>query len=161
MKNLNPYAPPKSAVSDVNPDQSVPMIWNPNAAANWSILFSPVFGATLQMMNWKTLGEPQRANSSKKWAIFTIAFYVFFALSAFVIPEDTVIDKLSRPSGLAILLIWYFFSAKKQQRYVKEKFGTSYLRKEWGKPLLLALASFFGFIVVMILIGSVLEAATL
>jgi len=37
-------------------------IWNPNAAANWSILFTPAFGSYLQMLNWRTLSEPAKAS---------------------------------------------------------------------------------------------------
>ena len=27
-------------------------LWNPNTAANWSFLFSPLFGAYLHALNW-------------------------------------------------------------------------------------------------------------
>jgi hypothetical protein len=40
---------------------AAPALWNPNAAANWSLLFSPMFGAWLHMKNWAALGEPERA----------------------------------------------------------------------------------------------------
>lgn len=31
-------------------------LWNPNAAVNWSVLFTPIFGAWIQAKNWKALG---------------------------------------------------------------------------------------------------------
>lgn len=43
-------------------------LWNPNAAANWSLLFTPLFGAYLHMLNWRSLGEaggpPRHENGS-------------------------------------------------------------------------------------------------
>jgi hypothetical protein len=43
-------------------------IWNPNAAASWSVLFTPLFGALLHAQNWTVLGEPERARKSMRWA---------------------------------------------------------------------------------------------
>ena len=42
-------------------------LWNPRAAADWSILFTPVFGAWLQARNWKNLNEPDKAAKSMNW----------------------------------------------------------------------------------------------
>ena len=49
--NPNPYAPPTARVDDVATGDAAPALWNPNAAANWSLLFSPAFGAWLHMKN--------------------------------------------------------------------------------------------------------------
>ena len=51
----NPYAPPKAEVADVGRTEVAPALWNPNAAASWSLLFSPAFGAFLHMKNWQAL----------------------------------------------------------------------------------------------------------
>lgn len=45
-----------------------PALWNPNAAANWSLLFSPMFSALLYANNWIALGELQQAGSVRWWA---------------------------------------------------------------------------------------------
>ena len=45
-------------------------IWNPNAAANWSLIFTPAFGAYIQMLNWQRLGQEPRlsgTNRSCRW----------------------------------------------------------------------------------------------
>ena len=39
-------------------------IWNPNAASNWSIIFTPAFGSYLHALNWRTLGEEEHARSA-------------------------------------------------------------------------------------------------
>ena len=36
-------------------------LWNPDAAACWSMLFTPLFGTILVIRNWEALGEPKRA----------------------------------------------------------------------------------------------------
>ena len=36
--SANPYAPPKAQVSDVAAEGAAPPIWNPNAAASWSLI---------------------------------------------------------------------------------------------------------------------------
>ena len=60
--SLNPYSPPGAIIDDV---MNAPPLWNPNAAANWSLLFSPAFGAFVHMKNWQALGEPEKAANAK------------------------------------------------------------------------------------------------
>ena len=55
MSAQNPYAPPKAVVGDVFDGEVAPALWNPTAAGSWSILFSPIFGAYLHMLNWRAL----------------------------------------------------------------------------------------------------------
>jgi hypothetical protein len=68
----NPYAPPKAAVADIAGARIPPRLWNPNAAANWSLLFGPAFGAFLHMKNWQALEEPAKASAAKVWFLLTI-----------------------------------------------------------------------------------------
>ena len=59
MSQENPYAPPTAAVADIGTATAAPRppLWNPGAAASWSLLLSPVFGAILHMKNWQAMGE--------------------------------------------------------------------------------------------------------
>ncbi len=98
-----------------------PNLWNPNAAANWSILFTPIFGAWLHSKNWKELGDEGKAKKSMYWAY--AGFLVLF-LSLFI-------SKLS----FVFLLAWYFAAARKQVKYIKKELGDEYERKAWKKPL--------------------------
>ena len=41
-------------------------IWNPNAAANWSLLFTPAFGAYIHYLNWQKMGKTEVA--PEKWS---------------------------------------------------------------------------------------------
>jgi hypothetical protein len=42
-------------------------IWNPSAAANWSIIFTPAFGSFLQAINWRVPGDEKKAKAMMNW----------------------------------------------------------------------------------------------
>jgi hypothetical protein len=115
-------------VQDSN--QVKPSLWSPNAAANWSLLFTPILGAWLHAKNWEALNEPEAAKKSMLWVY---AGFVFLLVILFL-PDDAG----SLP-GLIFILAWYFTSAKKQVKYIKEK-SIEYQKKSWGKPLLAGVA---------------------
>jgi hypothetical protein len=139
--NSNPYAPPKAFVADIATQEESPPLWNPNAAANWSLLFSPVFGAFLHMKNWETLGETEKAAAAKVWVIVALALLFVLPLAVVLIPALRGLQVLTNVFGLVLLISWYSSSGRPQARYVKERFGKDYPRKSWGKPLLIALGA--------------------
>lgn len=114
--------------------QVKPELWNPNAAANWSLVFTPILGAWLQAKNWTNLDEPEEAKKSMYWVY---AGFVFLVVILFL-PDD-----VGAAPGYIYVLAWYFTSGKKQAKYLKEK-HIDYKKKSWGKPLL------FGFIGVVL-----------
>jgi hypothetical protein len=154
MNDHNPYAPPRSEVEVMDtPARAAPPLWNPNAAASWSLFFTPVFGAILNMKNWQALGETQKAASSRSWAIGSLAYFVVMALvSAFL----TKSDGLNRAASIALLITWYYASGKRQQAYVVARFGKDYPRRGWTKPLLLGVAGIVGFIVALGVLGGII-----
>jgi hypothetical protein len=141
----NLYAPPKAPVADIVQAEAAPALWNPGAAASWSVLLSPAFGAFLHMKNWEALGEPGKAAASKKWAvIYLVTIVGLFVVGAFL-PRNNAIPALIRLSGFVLLLSWYFASGKPQLEFVKSRYGQQYPRKGWAQPLLIALGAIFGF----------------
>jgi hypothetical protein len=159
MSTTNPYAPPTTHVADVAHREPAPRIWNPNAAANWSLLFSPVFGAILHMKNWDALGEPAKAAGAKAWAIAALVLLLAVAGVSAMLPDSKALDAASRGIGLILLLLWYFSSARAQARYVKEKFGAAYPRKGWTRPLLIAFGLTAGFFALVFVIAFVVGMA--
>jgi small-conductance mechanosensitive channel len=143
----NPYAPPTARVADLQRADEAPAIWNPNAAANWSLLFSPAFGAFLHMLNWRALGEPEKAASAKNWFIASLVMLVVYVLVTLSLADTKAADGATRGLGLAYLFVWYFAVARGQANYVKDRFGKAYPRKGWGKPLLIALLAMIGYVV--------------
>lgn len=143
--STNPYTAPKSDFTESSQDALAnPLLWNPNAAANWCLLLSVAFGAFLHMKNWEALGEPEKARHSRIWFIVSIGWLLTSCLLDIVLPEAKALDAISRVGFLVMLIVWYVSSAKPQIRYVQARFGKDYRRQPWGKPFLFVLASFVG-----------------
>jgi hypothetical protein len=135
---LVPMSPPPILTG---PSGQSPALWNPNAAACWSLLFSPAFGAYLHSRNAEALGRADEAKANRVWFYVSIAYLlaVFVTSSISVIP-----DGVFRAAGLGLLLGWYFSLGKKQIRYVKEAWREGYQRKPWTKPLLIGFGCLIG-----------------
>ena len=72
-------------------------------------------------------------------------------------------DGITRFVTFAILITWYYALGKSQNAYVVARFGASYKRKGWGKPLGLAIGGLVAFIALMGVLGFIygaLSAAT-
>ena len=117
-------------------------LWNPNVAANWSLLLSPAFGAWIHAKNWQELNQPDKAKKSIIWAI---AGCIIVIICSF----------LPKGGGLLpviFILSWYFSSGKKQMKFFEEH-SINYTKKSWTKPLLVAIGILF-------LYGCVVSTAT-
>ncbi|MBS0308452.1 MAG: hypothetical protein JSS58_05725 [Proteobacteria bacterium] len=136
----NPYSNPTVHVEDyVRPEGEAPPLWNPNAAANWSLLFSAAFGAYLHMKNWQALGEPEKAATAKQWMIWSLVLVFSVPLFGIFFIDIKALDALSRSAGIGMLVAWYISNARGQAAYVKERFGADYARKGWFMPILLGI----------------------
>ena len=51
----NPYYPPLTNV-ETDPIEPAPVLWNPDTAGVWSVLFTTVFGSILLRWNWQAIG---------------------------------------------------------------------------------------------------------
>jgi hypothetical protein len=109
------------------------------AAVNWSLLFSPAFGAYLQMKNWEALGERAKAEDARAWfqatLLFAIAYPVLEWFCATYVRDNIYV---LRPLALLFVIFWYFASAAGQIRYIKQLDGGSYVRRPWAKVLSVA-----------------------
>lgn len=131
-----PISPPPSAQSER--DQGIsPALWNPAAAVNWSVLFSPILGSYLHAKNWKSLQQPQNARTS--WIWFAVSVVVM-GVAAFA-PIST---KAAGGMTLWLLILWYFFSARKQIAHVRNRFSTTYPRKSFGVPVAISVGTLLG-----------------
>lgn len=135
--------------------ENIKAIWNPNAASKWSLFFSPAFGSYLQMLNWETLGKHDKANYAKKWfyaSLSILAIYILIGLSA---TDSNTSDGLVTLIGLFYFVVWYLAFARAQEKYVKEKYGTIYQRKPFGKPLIIGVGAIIGYAAITLVIGLV------
>lgn len=156
---LNPYAPPKAEIADTAGERISPPLWNPNAAANWSLLFSPAFGAYLHMKNWQALGQANKATSAKVWFVLSVVVLGGLSCASEMVPYSKQLAGSVRVVGFLLLLSWYFGSARGQAAYVKTHFGNTYPRRGWFKALAVAVLALFAFIVVVTLLVAVKSAA--
>jgi hypothetical protein len=155
----NPYAAPSAPVADAPalPD-AAPPLWNPGAAASWSLLFSPAFGAFLQMRNWQALGDEKNARVSWTWFVASLVLIIGIVGVSIFLPEDHPFQKFSDRFGLILLLVWYFSHGKQQMAVVKERFGKAYPRRGWSVPLAIGVASVVAFLLAIAAVGFVIGA---
>lgn len=134
---INPYEAPRANL-DEPIGNNAPPLWNPNAAANWCLLLSMAFGSYLHMKNWQALNEPKKAANARIWMITSLISTLLVILA----PQNLTLP--GHFALFALLLSWYFVSAKPQMRQVKERYGDNYPRKGWLKPIGIALILLFG-----------------
>jgi hypothetical protein len=135
-------------------------IWNPNAAANWSLIFTPAFGSYLQMRNWLALGETRRARASRAW--FVASLVVLFAnlFVGMVLGDARRADLVTRFVLLVLLVVWYFAAGRAQARYVRERFGKDYARRPWGRALLWAVGAVIAYYAIAVAVGVLVGLAS-
>jgi hypothetical protein len=136
-------------------------IWNPLAAAGWSLVFTPAFGAYLLMRNWQTLGEPRQAVLARIWLCFSLGLLGVQLLSAAINrrlnSESNLLDWL----GLLYLAAWCVGAVLPQARLVRRRYGAAgYPRKAWDLALLYGVLAGVGYFLVRAGLGSLLLAAT-
>lgn len=134
--------PPLNISSQV----AAPALWNPEAAGAWSLIFNPVFGSILVLMNWQRLGVQDKIRNAQIWLGVSILMLIAF----FFVPSG-----LRALVTIGYLLIWYFAAAKPQARYIQERWGKAYPRRSWLWPLLIA----FGVVAALFCLALVLGMA--
>lgn len=127
--------------------QALPEMWNPSAAVNWSIVFTPVFGSWLQMKNWEQLGHSDEAKRCKFWLILSLLYTC-------IIPFIEIPRPFSNIGPICLLVPWYIFSGKFQMDYFK-KAQVEYTKKSWVKPILI------GVVAMTIFIGTIVNFVSL
>ena len=134
----NVYAPPKANLEGPFADAGpAPALWNPNAAASWSLLFTPVFGTWLHWRNWLAMGEADRARTARYW--FIAAVVVVLATVALSVLLPTISDGVLRAINIGCLIAWFYGGAKPQVLHVRARFGATYPRRGWIVPILAAI----------------------
>jgi uncharacterized protein YecT (DUF1311 family) len=124
-----------------NHSDSVGAIWNPNATGTWSYVFTPAFGSYMQMLNWQTLGQPEKAASAKTWFYISLLMLVGNIVIRAFMPDQKAAAGIASAVLIIYLFVWYFGAGRAQAKYVKEKLGNTYPRKGWTKPLCIAVAA--------------------
>lgn len=144
-QNKNEQSSPESiGATPVKNENAFSSLWNPNVAASWSLLFSPIFGALIHAKNWKELGQEENAKKSMLWAYIGMIFMIVFIF----LP-----DSLGFTPAIIFLLVWYFVVGNKQMKYISEN-QIQYSKKDWKKPISIALISLVAYILFSSLFSS-------
>lgn len=146
-----------SSASRVRDTATMPALWNPNAAANWSLLFTPAFGSYLHAQNWLALGNEDKAKSSMVWFYLTFGYLAACVVGTIILPDSQLVDRMFRLVGTTLLIAWYLTLGREQAGYVKEQFGVSYERRSWLKPIFTAIASLFAYLIAAAIIVAATE----
>lgn len=122
----------KWRVAQILESKGGPKLWNPDAAACWSLMFTAVFGAFLIAKNWRVLGHPEEAKKAELWMWGWVA-----ALLVQVVLVALSFMSASNSVGLAFfgLIFWYFAAVKDQVTYVKRKLSGQYRKRSWLMPI--------------------------
>jgi hypothetical protein len=127
--------------SALPPAQAAAAIWNPAAAACWSIVFTPAFGAYILMRNWEALGQPRQAALARKWFCFSLGLLAVQVLSTAFNARLNSQSDLVQWCGLGNLAAWCVGAVLPQARLVRARFGAGYPRKAWDHALLAAVVA--------------------
>jgi hypothetical protein len=82
---------------------SPPALWNPNAAACWSLVFSPAFGAFLHARNAQSLGRTDEAKANRTWFYASFGYFGFVLISIFI---PAIPNAVFSVAALGILFGW-------------------------------------------------------
>lgn len=133
------FPPQAEAVLQETQPSSVPppLLWNPGAAAFWSLFLTPAFGSFLLAKNAETLGRDKEVGQFKIWMCITVGLLVVLFVTGFNFGFG----------GLIFFLIWYFVAARPHEQFVTSTFGKNYSHASWGVPLAVAVGGIVGFAV--------------
>lgn len=148
------------AANPPSPDTPACAVWNPSAAAGWSLVFTPAFGAFIHMMNWHALGQPEQAAAARKWFYASLALLMLQICTRALNARFGTEPLLVHPAGLLFFLVWYFASARRQALLVRARYGARYQRKSWDSVLLGAVAAGAAYSLTGALLSLLLVAAT-
>ena len=123
-------------------------LWNPMAAALWSLALTPAFGAWLHARNWERLGNQEKASEAQAWCAAVCILIAINQLVATIAVAWGAEFTIPPTAGLVLFAVWYCLSAHAQVKYVVANHGPAYQRLGWLRPILGAVAAMVGFLLV-------------
>lgn len=138
---------PKSINRPTDVINAEPQLWNILLIRISSLFFTFGFGAYLIALNWKTLGEHEKAKRSMYWFYSAVPLFLF----ATIIPDGPLGTGFSRFLFLVGFIGWANSKlVKEQTKFIKLNYGTSYTRRSFLKPIGVWCACFSMLILVVI-----------
>ncbi|WP_424494883.1 hypothetical protein [Salinimicrobium sp. GXAS 041] len=111
-----------------NPQEETPELYSKNLILIFAILFSPIFSATLLVINLRNLGKRKAA----QWVmLFGIGYLFATAAVLQLLNLDTSLTFIANVIGAAILNEYFW------NKYIGR--DTAYRKKSWIKPILISI----------------------
>ncbi len=113
-----------------------PKLYNPFLCVLCTLLFTPMFGAFLQGLNWRELGENELAARSMAWVRWTFFTFAAYTFSEPFIRETPVGRYLMIALFFGFWISWTVSLGWRQVTYVKRNVAL-YEPERMGKPIML------------------------
>lgn len=131
---LESDAPAPSLAPATPPPQDI-ALWNPDAAAFWSLFFTPVFGTLLHLLNRRALGE-RRVLGAWAWLAASLVLSVAGLLVLIAARGHPSLRMSVGAAMSTFLLVWYFSSGLAHSKAVARLYGSRYRRRPLFKAWL-------------------------
>lgn len=118
------------------PVSVVPRIYNPLICVILTLLFTPMYGAFLQGLNWRELGEHELAARSMAWVRWSFFTFAAYTLSEPFIRETPVGRYLMIALFIGFWVSWTISLGWHQVTYVKN-YVKSYEPQRIGRTVML------------------------
>lgn len=115
---------------DFRGQKTEPICWNPDVAAVFGVLFTPIFSQIIHFLNWHALGEKARARNALVWA--GASLLLFGGMEILIEAEGA-----KKFITFLVLLGWYFVSGRKQSVLLVDMLDNRYARRDWIIPLII------------------------
>lgn len=121
---------------DHNETNRVPALYSPLACVILTLLFTPMFGGFLQGLNWRELGDDERAARSMGWVKWSFVTFATYTVAEPFIDETLIGRYLMIALFVGFWASWTLTMGWDQVRYVKE-FVPVYTRKFLGRSVMI------------------------
>jgi hypothetical protein len=113
-------------------------VFSPERAVLLSFVFTPAFGAAVQIANALVLNDSTRRISQWAWLFVLAAFSVAGIIAVHQIsPGPLVVFRASFVLSF-VTLVWYFIAGQEQSRQFLAKYGPKYERKGFTRLIFMA-----------------------
>lgn len=135
-----------------------PQLYNPKLVCAAALLFTPIFGATLQAKNWLALGEPDNARASRMWIRSSLWLIAMYLVLQTLFRDEPVMDWLGPYFLIVLWGAWMLTSGWQQLVVVSKTVGKNYDSLPIGRAIILGAAGWlaYGLVSVTITLGLVL-----
>ncbi|MCC6072828.1 hypothetical protein ACFSQU_13780 [Massilia sp. GCM10020059] len=110
-------------------------LWSPVGIVLWSVLFTPAFGAWLQMYNYRRLGDDAAAAVAWRWCLGGLAVLGWNALASAIGQRLGLDTPLFDWVNGVVFLAWVWATLPGHSRAV----GPAYARRGWDSVVVLGL----------------------